>query len=209
MTAVHELLTLDITVFSNAQVYAALEKNLPAAGGRLLGAFASDIGELSQVLVWREFPDANALAEARDTLLGATDPLGCGPCLTGLRSESYRMLPFLPAVEGSKAGKEEGGNVYEFRNYQYKQGMTAQTLAAWQEALPARHALSPLVGALTALDGVQPRLLNIWAYKTLEERARVRADAVKQGIWPPKGGPASLAAMRSTVCVPVPFSPLK
>jgi len=208
MTAVHELLTLDIKVFSNPQVYAALEKNLPAAGGKLVGAFASDIGELSQVLVLREFTDANALAQARQRLLLDADPLGCGQYLTGMRSESYQLLPFLRSVE-TDAPWASGKNWYEFRNYRYHQGLTAQTIAAWQEAVPARHALSPLVGAFTALDGVQPRILNIWAYPSLEQRSQARADAVQQGIWPPKGGPASLVAMQSTVCVPTPFSPLK
>jgi len=204
MTAIHELLTLDIKVFSNPQVYTALEKNLPAAGGKLLGAFAADIGELSQVLLLREFADANALAAARQQLLLSTDPLGCEGNITGIRSESYQLLPFLPAVPTGEFGKW-----YELRNYTYKQGMTAQTIAGWQEAVPARHAISPLIGAFTALDGVQPRVLNIWAYASLEARSKARADAVQQGIWPPKGGPASLAAMQSTACVPVPFSPLK
>lgn len=58
MPIVHELTTLEIKVFSNVNVYAALEKSLPAAGGRLLGAFAADIGELSRVLVLREFANA-------------------------------------------------------------------------------------------------------------------------------------------------------
>ena len=41
---IHELTTLEIKVFSNAKVYAALQERLPAAGGTLLGAFATDIG---------------------------------------------------------------------------------------------------------------------------------------------------------------------
>ena len=63
-TVIHELTTLEIKVFSNASVYAALEKALPEAGGTLLGAFATDIGELSRVLVLRAFDDANALMAA-------------------------------------------------------------------------------------------------------------------------------------------------
>jgi len=204
MTAVHELLTLDIKVFSNPQVYAALEKNLSAAGARLVGAFASDIGELSQVLILREFEDANALAQARQNLLLDANPLGCGQFLTGMRSESYQLLPFLKGVQTGELGKW-----YEFRNYRYHQGLTAQTIAAWQQAVPARHQVSPLVGAFTALDGVQPRILNIWAYSSLQARIKARTDAVQQGIWPPKGGPASLVAMQSTICAPTPFSPLK
>jgi len=204
MTTIHELLTLEIKVFSNAQVYAALEKHLPAAGGTLLGAFASDIGELSRVLVLREFADADALAQARHALLLSTDPLGCGEYLLNVRSESYSLFPFLPAIQPAELGKW-----YEFRTYGLRQGLLPQTIAAWQEAVPARHALSPLVGAFTALDGDQPRFLNVWAYASLDERAKVRAEAVQKGLWPPKGGPASLTRMTSWVCVPAPFSPLK
>lgn len=46
-----------------------------------------------------------------------------------------------------------------------------------------------MVGTFTALAGEQPRLLNIWVYQSVDERAQIRADAVKQGVWPPKGGP--------------------
>jgi hypothetical protein len=101
------------------------------------------------------------------------------------------------------------GRWYEFRSYSLRQGTLAETMAAWQEAVPARHALSPLVGAFTALDGPQPRFLNVWAYESLDERARVRAEAVQKGLWPPKGGPANLVKMESTVCAPVAFSPLQ
>lgn len=202
--SIYELLTLEIKVFSNAQVYAALEKNLPAAGGTLVGAFASDIGELSNVLVLREFANADALARARHALLLSTDPLGCGEFVLNIRSESYSLFPFLPTPQPAELGKW-----YEFRTYGLRQGLLTQTIAAWQEAVPARHALSPLVGAFVALDGVQPRFLNVWAYASLDDRAKVRAEAVQKGLWPPKGGPASLTRMTSTVCTPVPFSPLK
>jgi hypothetical protein len=43
----------------------------------------------------------------------------------------------------------------------------------------------------------------------VDERAKVRADAVAQGIWPPKGGPANLTKMHSDLCVALPFSPLQ
>lgn len=37
-----------------------------------------------------------------------------------------------------------------------------------------------------------------------------RADAVAQGIWPPKGGPAWLTTeMTSTIALPLAVSPLK
>ncbi|MDP4299196.1 NIPSNAP family protein [Leptothrix discophora] len=203
MSTLHEVTTLEIKVFSNAAVYAALEKALPEAGGRLIGAFASDIGELSRVLILREFDDANALVAARQKLLLSTDPLGCAESLVSLRSESYALFPFLPQPQPGAHGRW-----YEFRTYGLRQGLLGQTIGAWQDAVPARHAMSPLVGAFTALDGEQPRFLNIWAYESLEQRSQVRAEAVKQGVWPPKGGPASLTTMTSWVCAPTPFSPM-
>jgi hypothetical protein len=201
--AIYELTTLEIKVFSNANVYAALQGQLPEAGGEFLGAFASDIGDLSRVLVLRSFSGAAEHAEARLRLLQQRNPLGCGEWLLNLQSQAFALFPFLPAPQPGKLGRW-----YEFRTYHLRQGALAETIDAWHEAVPARHALSPLVGAFTALDGEQPRFLNIWAYESLDERARVRAAAVQQGLWPPKGGPANLTKMQSTVCVPAPFSPL-
>lgn len=204
MSPVYELTTLEIKVFSNAGVYEALQRTLPEAGGRLVGAFVSDIGPLSQVLLLRVFDDANALADARLRLLLQADPLGCGEWLTALRSEAYALFPFLPLPAPGALGRW-----YEFRTYGLRQGLLGPTIDAWRDAVPARHALSPLVGAFTALDGDQPRFLNVWAYASLEERSRVRAAAVAQGLWPPKGGPASLTRMSATVCAPLAFSPLR
>lgn len=201
---IHELTTLEIKVFSNAKVYAALQERLPSAGGTLVGAFATDIGDLSRVLLLREFADANAAADAKLKLLMDSDPLGCGEWLVSLKSESYALFPFLDAPKPGAHGKW-----YELRTYSLRHGKLAETIEAWKDALPARHAMSPCLGVFTALDGEQPRFLNIWAYSSVDERAKVRADAVAQGLWPPKGGPANLTKMQSNLCVPLTFSPLK
>jgi hypothetical protein len=200
---IHELTTLEIKVFSNPKVYAALEARLPSAGGRLVGAFASDIGELSRVLLLREFASGDALADARMAILLDRDPLGCGEWLVGLQSQGHALFPFLEAPRPAELGRW-----YEFRTYALRHGALAETIDAWREAVPARHAMSPLVGAFTALDGEQPRFLNIWAYASVDERARIRAEAVQKGVWPPKGGPANLTKMTSTLATPLPFSPL-
>ena len=201
---IHELTTLEIKVFSNAKVYAALQERLPAAGGTLVGAFATDIGDLSRVLLLREFVDANAAADAKLKLMMDSDPLGCGEWLVSLMSESYALFPFLDAPKPGAHGKW-----YELRTYSLRHGKLAETIEAWKDALPARHAMSPCLGVFTALDGEQPRFLNIWAYSSVDERAKVRAEAVAQGLWPPKGGPANLTKMQSNLCTALAFSPLK
>ena len=69
--------------------------------------------------------------------------------------------------------------------------------------------MSVLVLAMVALDG-EPRFTNIWAYPNLNARSQLRADAVAQGIWPPKGGPAHLSTrMVSTIALPTAVSPMK
>jgi NIPSNAP len=195
---IYELTTLEIKVFSNAKVYAALQERLPSAGGTLLGAFASDIGELSRVMLLREFADADAAAAAKHSLLG------CGEWLVALKSGSHALFPFLDAPKPATLGKW-----YELRTYSLRHGKLAETIDAWKDALPARHAMSPCAGVFTALDGEQPRFLNIWAYKSVDERAKIRADAVAQGVWPPKGGPANLTKMHSDLCMALPFSPMQ
>ena len=201
--AVYELTTLEIKVFSNPNVYTALQQHLPEAGGELLGVFAADIGELSRVLVLRRFESADAQVQARLKLLMQKNPLGCAEWLLSLDSSCYALFPFLAEPRPGKMGRW-----YEFRTYNVRQGTMAETIDAWKDAIPARTALSPMVGAFTALDGDQPRFLNIWTYDTLEDRARIRGEAVQKGVWPPKGGPANLTKMQSTVCAPVAFSPL-
>ena len=104
MPAVYELTTLEIKVFSNAKVYEALQRSLPNAGGTLVGAFASDIGELSQVLLLRRFDNADALADARLAMLMAENPLGCGEWLVKLQSQSFALFPFLADPQPAHGG---------------------------------------------------------------------------------------------------------
>ena len=204
MAAVYELTTLEIKIRSNEPVYAALQKTLPQAGGRLLGAFVPDIGDLNRVILLREFADGNALVSARDAMHKASDPLGCSEWTLSMRSRSFTLFPFLPAVQPSVHGP-----CYEIRTYTLRQTKLAFTLEGWQKGLPARLALSPLIGAFSALDGEVPGIMHIWAYPNVETRGRIRAEAMKAGIWPPPGGADSFATMNSTICVPAPFSPLK
>ena len=110
------------------------------------------------------------------------------------------MPPVVPGAYGS---------VYEIRTYRLKHGGVLATSAAWEAAMPARSAISPLIIAMAALDG-PPRFTHIWPFDGLDDRAAKRARAVAEGVWPPKGGPAWLTGnMRSTIAIPAAFSPLR
>ena len=65
--------------------------------------------------------------------------------------------------------------------------------------------VSPLLTAMTSVTGTVSRFMHIWPYTSLDERARLRAKAVEDGVWPPPGGPSHLVGQRSDVYLPAPF----
>lgn len=202
----YELTTLTLRLGTAAAATAAVEGwvRAPEAGGQLLGCWFSDIGALNRLAVLRGFADEGALwAERRRGLLSA-DPFGVGEFATDVEMSSYAGFPWM---EAPKPGAY--GPVYEIRTYQYRHGGLQPTLDAWKAALPARNEISPCLLAMYALDGA-PRFTHIWPAASLNDRSAARAEAVKAGVWPPKGGPAWLTTqMRSDIYLPTAISPLK
>ncbi len=206
----YEIATLTLPFGTAGAAAAAVDAFVrsPDAQGELLGCWTSDIGALNQMIVLRGFADAATLLTERRRTQRSADPFGCGALAVSMQFEAYEGFDWLPAVRPSA---ESGirGPVYEIRTYGIKPGGVQMTSDLWQRDLPARHELSPCVGAMVALDGPL-RFTNIWAYPSIDARSKARADAVAAGIWPPKGGPAWLTtAMFSTIALPTAVSPLK
>lgn len=209
----YELATLTVPVGTvsargpgTADAMAAIDAFARAgeARGALLGAWISELGPQNRILLLRGFDTRGDLDAERDRVLMSADPFGCGRLLTGLKLESFAGFPRLPPVAPG-----EFGPVYEFRTYLLNVGGLAPTLAAWEKGAPARAALSPLVGVVYALDG-EPRFIHIWAYRSFEERLRIRAEAFASGVWPAKGAPEWLTTeLRSEIWTPTALSPLR
>lgn len=189
---------------TNVQTYATA----PEARGELLGCWFTDIGQLNQMIVLRGFADLATLQAERGRTQKSADPFGCGATFQTLEQHSYKGFPWMKPVRPS-AESGMSGPVYEIRTYGIKPGGVQATIDLWEQYVPPREVLSPCVVAMLALDGPL-RFTNIWSYPTLDARSKARADAVAQGIWPPKGGPAHLTtAMTSTIALPMAVSPLK
>ena len=116
-----------------------------------------------------------------------------------------RAAPFCPPIE-----ERHLGGVYEMCIDTYAARTIPKVIAYWQEKIEARQRLSPLVMCAFADTGVLNQLVHIWAYRDLQERQRVRAEAVDQGIWPPKSHTDGLLLKQENVLMtPASFSPLR
>ncbi|MDN5842072.1 MAG: NIPSNAP family protein [Alcaligenaceae bacterium] len=205
MTTLYDVVTLTVNMGATGDVMARVRDAAPAKGATLHGIWFSDIGELGRVMVLRSFESAEELVAARQAQLLDGTYFGTDGLIADVDISTYAHFPFLPAIRHG-----EFGSIYEMRVYGIKRGTGLQaTIDAWEDSIPKRTELSHLVGAMYALDGTTPRFLNIWPYASLNDRSRIRGEAVAQGIWPPKGGPANLTTMESTIYMPAPFSPLR
>jgi hypothetical protein len=183
---------------------AGLQSSLPQSPGKLLACWSSDIGALNQIFIVREYASERETAEQRDAQARNANPFGIAEFIVSSANDSYVSFPFIdPMQPGSH------GPFFEVRTYLMKPNGLAGTIEAWRNALPARLALSPVLAAMYSVTGLTPRFMHIWPYKSLDERHRIRAQAVERGIWPPPGGPDRLVTMQNDIYLAAPFSPIR
>lgn len=201
-----ELATLTIDVGQINAAPAAIATYLAdgEARGTLLGCFLSELGPQNRALVLRSFDTEADLAAERRRALRSTSPFNCGSMLLGLSMESYAQFPFLPPIQTGRRGP-----IYEFRSYILKPGGLPETLEAWAEMVPRRIKLSPVLTVMYALDG-PARFTHIWCYPDFAQRAAIRAEALRTGVWPPRSAPHTLTTvMASEIYLPAAISPLQ
>jgi hypothetical protein len=178
--------------------------------GKLEGYWTTEIGPLNQVMHMWSYSDLNERERLRGELsknarwTGEYIPV-IQPLL--MRQEVRLLNAIRPPVAPSSTG-----NIYEFRNYRAKPiAGTRDWLAAFTEVLPAREKHSKIVG-LWRTEADQPNeVCHIWAYPSLNARAEVRANALKDPAWQAflAKSQSLLEEMHSTIMLPAPHSPLK
>jgi hypothetical protein len=170
----------------------------------LLACLYTDIGALNQIMIIRSIADVAANLDARAQVLASGNPFGVGELITNMAMDTYTALDFLPAMQPGELGP-----FYEVRTYVLKPDGLTPTAELWRKAVPGRAKISPLLTAMVSATGTVARFMHIWPYKTLDERARLRAKSVEEKVWPPPGGPGHLAVMHNDIYMPAPFSPLR
>jgi NIPSNAP len=199
----------DVTILTlrpgtTPKALAALQSGLPQSPGKLLACWSSDIGALNQILILREYASEDEAARQRDAQARNPNPFGVAEHVESIASDTYVSFPFIDPMQPGTLGP-----FFEVRTYLMKTNGLAGTIEAWRQALPARLELSRVLAAMYSVSGLMPRFMHIWPYQSLDERHRIRAQAVEKGIWPPPGGPDRLVNMRNDIYLPVPFSPIR
>ena len=171
-----------------------------------LGAFwHTEFGPLNQVIhVWpyESIEERNSIrAEA------AKDPdwppKNDPDMYVNMESEIYTPAPFMRPL----GGDQELGNIYEMRVYTYKPGSMPEVINRWAAAIPHREEYSPLAAAMSSEIGDLNKWIHIWPYKDLNDRAKVRAEAIKNPNWPPQTR-EFLVKQENKLMVPASFSPM-
>jgi hypothetical protein len=194
-----------ITVRPGAEqrALARLKETLPSSDG-LLACWCSDIGALNRILLLRAAADITRIHPEREKILRSENPFGVGEYIAAMSMDTYVSLPFMPPVTAGQYGP-----VFEVRTYVFKPDGVAPTIELWREWAPRRATVSPLLAAMHSITGTVTRFMHIWPYAGLEERARLRAKAIADKVWPPPGGPDHFTAMQSDIYLPADFSPMR
>lgn len=199
------LTTLDCAPGKAGAVASTVESHFVSPhSGRLLGCWSSEVGQLNQVLVLSQFESQEDLDRGQGEMQSSESALGRSADLVVVTQERFVSFSGVPVLTAGNLGK-----FYEVRTYQLTDAPEAlpETISAWQDAVPARVVLSPLVVAMAALDGAK-RIVHIWPFKSIEERQAVRATSFQTGVWPPKGTLQWIKAAANALYVPAAFSPL-
>ena len=198
----------DVTIITvrpgtHPKALAVLKDGLAHASD-LRACWYSELGALNQILLIREAADPAKTIADRFAQLNSKNPFGIGENVTGMTMDTYVSFEFIAPLQAG-----EFGPYFEVRTYVLKPNGLPPTIELWRQAVPGRANVSPLLAAMVSVTGSVIRFIHIWPYKTLDERGRLRAKAVADGVWPPPGGPSHLAAQQSDIYLPAPFSPIR
>ncbi|MBI2525927.1 MAG: NIPSNAP family protein [Candidatus Rokubacteria bacterium] len=165
----------------------------------------TEIGPLNEIVhVWG-YRDLAERARIRgEAAKDPNWPPRVGEFVRAMRSEIVVPFSFSPEIRPGKVGP-----IFELRYYTLKPGMLPEVAKGWEAKLPERAKLSPVVLAGGVEFGQANGFVHIWAYPSLDERARIRGEAVQKGVWPPSGGRDRLLTQENKILLPAAFSPLQ
>ena len=171
---------------------------------QLGGFWRTEIGPLNQVVHIWPYEDLNQRLEIRSTVIAdGIWPPNNAEFTQNMVSEIFHPAPFMrPLTECSI------GPLYEMRIYTYPNETIPQVLEDWGNAIEEREKLSPLAGCWYSEIGGLNRFIHMWAYRSADERSRIRQRAMDSGVWPPKSDVVPVR-QETKLLLPLSFSPMQ
>lgn len=171
---------------------------------KLAAFWYADIGLLNQVIhVW---PYENSLERSRIRAEAVKDgswPPNTGEFILTMNAEIFEAMPFSPMLDPSSRGP-----VFEMCTTTFRPFTMSRLITQWNEKLPERSKLSPLIGAFATDVGELNRLTHIWSYKSFAERANVKDAVVARDLWSIRNDDI-VTGEESKILLPAPFSPIR
>lgn len=168
------------------------------------GYWQTEVGPLNQVVhIWLYNDPNHRLEVRRKAIADGIWPPKNDDLIVNMATEIYMPAEFMTPL-----GERDIGPLYEMRSYTYAPGVMPQVLDAWATSIEAREKLSPLAGCWYSEVGNLNKLVHLWAYKSPEDRASIRSEAMASGIWPPKS-PVAPLKMENKLMTPFRCSPMQ
>ena len=177
--------------------------------GTLEGHWYSEFGTLNQVVHLWSYPDLNERDRLRGELAKNDDwTKGYLPQIRGMLVAQENKILSAQLPLKPPAGE---GHVYELRSYRTQVGRAGEWLALFKGIMPVREKYSKNVCLWQSEMGPLNEVVHLWAYESLDHRAKVRAQVVADPEWQAflaKALPL-LLEMKSVALMPSPHSPMK
>ena len=168
-----------------------------------LGAlFHTEVGPLNHIIHIWPYDDLQHRTRVRSQPIPNWPPK-IQEFILEMESRIFIPAPFSPAFTHRQLG-----NLYEIRLYTMLPGSAPTVVERWAEKIEGRVKLSPLAAAGHTDLGPLNQWIHIWPYKDANERARIREEALKSGVWPPATR-ALFVKQENMLVVPAAFSPLR
>ena len=173
---------------------------------RMAGHWYTEVGHLNQMVAIWPYENLEQRAELRQRAEAGPNPKwppDSAELIVDMVSQIYQPAPFMrPLGAGSM------GPLYEMRLYTYPAEAIPAVLEGWGNRIDEREKFSPLVGCWYSEGGGLDNFVHMWAYRSFDERLRVRAEARAAGVWPTPGMPPP-DRQENKILVPFSFSPMQ
>lgn len=146
-----------------------------------LGAFwHTEIGTLNQIVQVWPYEDLAHRDRVHAALDERADWLPELDLALSRQAEIWVPAPFMRPLE-----PRVYGGIFEMRTYTFRPGTMPRVLEVWEKGIHERERLSPLVACWYSDVGALDRFRHVWAYASLDERARIRSESLRLPHWPP------------------------